>query len=203
MTIEKGWPWGEPGRLPDDGVVARSDAEVRSLVEAARRSGQPVPMVGLLAGDLCRTVGGQGDEHRLRGEEAMRLPLDVGSVLVDGRLHWFVAHLVAQRSWWRGEVFVAMNAEWLGAWDVAPRAHPNDGLLDTLRGTPSLDDRLKVRPRLASGTHLPHPGIVERRVAAMQCEFDQPLDVWLDGQRVGRARELSIRVEPDALTCVV
>jgi hypothetical protein len=36
----------------------------------------------------------------------------------------------------------------------------------------------------------------------MQVDVDG-LDVWLDGQLVGPARSLSIRVEPDALTCVV
>ena len=29
------------------------------------------------------------------------------------------------------------------------------------------------------------------------------LDVWLDGERVGRARSLSVRVEPDAVQVVV
>ncbi len=203
MTIEKGRSWGEPGALPADGVMVRSDAEARVVVEAARRSNRPVPALGLLGGDLCRTVGGQGDEARMRSAEAMRLPVDLASVLIDGRLHWFVAHLVVRRSWWWGEVFVAMNAEWLGPFDVAPRAHPGDGLLDTLSGKLGLDDRLKVRRRLRTGTHVPHPGITERRVHSLQCDFARPLDIWLDGSRVGRARTLSLRVEPDALTCVV
>ncbi len=203
MTIEKGQCWGEVGRLPDDGLVVETDTAARSVVEAARRSERPIPPIGLLGGDLCRTVGGHGDATRLRSPEAIRLPVDLGSVLVDGRLHWFVAHLVARRSWWQGEVFVAMNAEWIGGWDVAPRAHPGDGLLDTLSARPSFDDRIKVRRRLSSGTHLPHPSITERRVRSIQREFARPLDVWLDGDRIGRARTLSIRVEPDALTCVV
>jgi diacylglycerol kinase family enzyme len=95
-----------------------------------------------------------------------------------------------------------MNAEYLGRWDVAPRSHPNDGLLDTFEVTMSAGERLKARSRLATGTHVPHSGIKERRVAAMQVDVDG-LDVWLDGQLVGPARSLSIRVEPDALTCVV
>ncbi|MDQ6698110.1 MAG: hypothetical protein M3Z46_11710 [Actinomycetota bacterium] len=203
MTIEKGGPWGEPGPLSVDGVIVRSDAEACRVIEAARRSNEPVPELGLVGGDLCRTVGGQGDVVRLRGDDAVRLPVDLASVLIDGRLHWFVAHLVARRSWWWGEVFVAMNAEWLGPFDVAPRAHPGDGLLDTLTGKLGFDDRLKVRRRLRSGTHVPHPDIVERRVHSLQCDFARPLDVWLDGRKIGRARTLSLRVEPDALTCVV
>ncbi|MEY2423962.1 MAG: hypothetical protein QOI95_4029 [Acidimicrobiaceae bacterium] len=202
MTIEKGQTWGEPGSLPSDGVLVRSDAEARAVVERARRASEPLPPLGLLGGDLCRTVGGAGDEARLRSEEAVHLPVDLGAVLIDGRLHWFVAHLVARKRWWRGRVYAAMNAEYLGHWDVAPRGHPNDGLLDTFEVTMSVGERIKARSRLATGTHVPHPGIKQRRVAAVQVDV-AGLDVWLDGELVGPAQSLSIRVEPDALLCVV
>ncbi|MCU1453502.1 MAG: hypothetical protein JWN46_1648 [Acidimicrobiales bacterium] len=203
MTIRKGERWGEPGALPADGVLVRSDAEARAMVEAARRTGAPVPSFGLLGGDLCRTLGGRGDEERIRSGDAMRFPMDLGSVLIDGRLHWFVAHLVARRSWWHGRVVAAMNAQWIGAWDVAPRSHPNDGLLDTFDADLSLGDRLKARGRLATGTHLPHPGIRERRTASLRVDLERPTDVWLDGERVTRARALAIRIEADALDCYV
>ena len=203
MTIEKHQPWGAPGPLPDDGVLVHRDAEARSVAERCRRAGIPVPALGLLGGDLCRTVGGRGDEARLRSAEAMTLPVDLGSVLLDGRQHWFVAHLVVRRSWWRGRVVAVMNAQWIGRWDVAPKGHPNDGRLDVLDGDLGFDDRLKLRSRLATGTHVPHPGIAVSRVAALQLELDAPAPVWLDGERVGSARTLSIRTEPDALTCVV
>ena len=107
------------------------------------------------------------------------------------------------RSWWRGRVVAVMNAQWIGAWDVAPKSHPNDGLLDVFDADLSLDDRLKVRSRLRTGTHVPHPGIAQSRVAALQVEFDRPTPIWLDGEQVGRARALAIRIEPDAITCVV
>jgi diacylglycerol kinase family enzyme len=133
----------------------------------------------------------------------MRLPVDVGAALVDGRLHWFVSHLVARRSWWRGRVVAVMSAQWLGRWDVAPGAHPGDGLLDVLDAELDLADRLKARRRLPTGTHVPHPGIRVRRVAVWQTELRPPLDVWLDGAPLGRAAQLSVRVEPGCLTVVV
>ena len=43
-----------------------------------------------------------------------------------------------------------MNAQFLGAWDVAPRSHPGDGLLDVLEAEVGLDERLKIRERLPS-----------------------------------------------------
>ncbi len=205
MTIRRGQEWGSAGALPADGVVVRSDAEARAAVEGARRSGAPVPVLGLLGGDLARTLGGRGDEARLRSDDARQLPVDVGSVLLDGRQFWFVAHLVARRSWWRGRVVAAMNAQYLGDWDVAPRTHPNDGRLELLDVDPSfrIGDRLKARRRLLRGAHVPHPGIGEQRVASWQSTFEPALRVWLDGVAMGAVTNVSLRVEPDALTVVV
>lgn len=203
MTVERGATWGRPGGLPDDGVVVESDLAARSVVERHRRANEPIPTLGLVGGDLCKTLGGTGDRTRLRSGSATTMPVDVGAVLLDGRLHWFVAHLVARRSWWRGPVVAVMNAQWLGTWDVAPRAHPGDGLFDILVGDPPLGDRLKARKRLITGTHVPHPDIDVRRSSAWQTELDPDLDVWLDGEKLGRFRNVSVRVEPDALTVVV
>ena len=75
-------------------------------------------------------------------------------------------------------------------------------MLDTFDVTMSVGDRFKARSRLATGTHLPHEGIKQRRVAAVQVDVGG-LDVWLDGECIGPAHSLSIRVEPDALLCVV
>jgi hypothetical protein len=207
MTIEKGRAWGRPAREVDAGaaVEVHTDAEARAVIEQARRANDPVPPLVLLGGDLARTVGATGDVAHATGPEALALPCDIGSVLLDGRQHWFVAHLVARRSWWRGRVFVAMNAQFLGPWDVAPRSHPNDGRLDVFDVAPSMSvsDRWKARRRLPTGTHVPHPGIHVTRVTAVQETFSPPLDVWLDGAPIGPVRNLSLRVEPDALTIVV
>lgn len=202
MTIAKGQPWGAPGRFPADGVVVHSDAEARAVVSASMREQRAVPTIGLLGGDLCRTVGGRGDETRLRSDEAMTLPIDIGSVMLGGERHWFVAHLVARtRSW--STVALTMNAQWLGPWDMAPKAHPNDGLLDAVQASLSVSDRLKARRRLPLGTHVPHPGIETRRSAAHRFGFPRALDVWLDGERIGSARELEVTLLPDAIRIVV
>ena len=216
-----GWgaDWGAPGVIPAEARRVVDDAAAADLVAEARRAGRPVPPVVLAGGDLARTfglsaaaaqnaaapetgekVGEQNAAAPGAGEEAgVRVSVDVGAVLVDGLLHWFVSHLVARRSWWRGRLLVVANASFVGHWNVAPRAHPGDGRLDTFDARPSLAVRLAARRRLPAGTHVPHPDIVQRRVAAAQFDFDPPLDVRLDGRRVGRARTLSVRVEPAAL----
>ena len=87
MTVEKGRAWGTPGPLPDDAVVVHSDAEARQVLEDARRTHRPFPALGLLGGDLCRTLGGTGDAARLQSDAAMRFSVDLGEALLDGRLH--------------------------------------------------------------------------------------------------------------------
>ena len=203
MTVRKGEPWGEPGPLPADAVVVRSDAEARRVVTEARRDQRPVPPLGLLGGDLCRTLGGRGDEAHLRSGAATTASCDLGVALLDGRLHWFVAHAVARRGWWRGRAWVAMNAAYVGSWDLGPRAHPGDGLLDITDATVPVGERLKVRARLAQGAHLPHPALRTQRTRAAQVVLERPLPVRLDGEVVGRFRSISVRVEPDALRILV
>ena len=204
MPIAKGEQWGGPGPLPEDGVVVRSDAEARAVVLEARRTGSPVPALGLLGGDLCRTLGGLGDEARLRSPDAMTFTVDLGEALVDGRMTVFVAHLVARNRWWT-RVFAAMNAQFLGPdMDAAPRSHPNDGLLDTYDCVVRPADLVKVRARLRHGAHLPYPGIKERRSPAVQVDFARPITVRADGEVVAtNARRVSVRCEPDALVVVV
>ena len=203
MSIRKGEAWGAPGPLPRHGVVVASDDEAMDVVTAARRASEPIPPLGLVGGDLCRTLGGRGDRDRLRSDEAMTFPVDLGEVLLDGRLHFFVAHLVARRPFWLGRGAVAMNAAWLGDWNLGPKAHPGDGLLDVTEGQLPIGELLMARRRARSGTHVPHPGLKVSRVGAAQLHFEKPIEVRLDGRSQGSFRDLSVRVEPDALTVVV
>lgn len=204
MTVEKGVPWGAAGPLPEGAVVVRSDAEARAALEAARREKRDLPALGLLGGDLCRTLGGRGDEARLRSGTAVVAPADVGEVLLDGKVRYFVAHAVVRKGWWRGPVVAAMNAQFLGRWDVAPRAHPGDGLLDVVEVDAAMGtgERWKAWRRLPAGAHVPHPAISVKRVPAIQLDVTG-LGVWLDGERQPAATTLSIRLKPDAVLLAV
>jgi hypothetical protein len=198
MTVRKGETWGEAGDLPEGAVVVRSDAEARAALEAARRDGRPLPPIGLLGGDLCRTLGG-------RGRLGTVVRCDLGEALVDGRVRLFVAHVVVRgRTLWRGEAVAVMNAQFLGDWDVAPRAHPGDGKLDVVEVGAALapGDRWKAWRRLPSGTHVPHPHIRVRQQQAAQLDV-AGRKVVVDGETIRGARTLSVRVEPAALTVVV
>ena len=215
-----GWgaDYGAVGEIPSEAVAADSDAAAGRIVAEARRANRAIPSVMLTGGDLARTLGvatgggaartpeaaagrgaGTSRSDKPRGSTGVQVEVDVGAALVDGRLHWFVAHLVARRSWWRGRLLVAANASFIGRWNAAPRSHPGDGRLDVFDADPPLMVRLAARRRLPSGTHVPHPRITQRRIAASQYDLDPDLDVYLDGVRLDRARTLSLRVEAGAL----
>lgn len=204
VPIAKGQPWGERRPLPPGGVVVDSDRAAQQLVERAWAGGESLPVLGLQGGDLWRTVGGSPllAAGRLHSDQAMTFPVDLGTATVDGEAHCFVAHVVAHSRTWR-RTFVALNAEWRGDWDLGPRSHPNDGLLDTFDARLTFDDLWKVRARLPTGSHLPHPRIHERRVPRIEIDFERPLRVEIDGEVFGTAQHLAVAVEPDALRVVV
>jgi hypothetical protein len=212
MTIRKGQEWGSlvaPG--PGMRTVA-SDAELRDLVIECRRAGRPLPVVGLLGGDMMRTVGGTGDASRLRGTEPIpHVPIDIVEVVADDdRSSWFVSHLVAHPAWWaggwwRGTATAAMNAQFLGRWDVAPRGHPNDGRVDvvTVDAALGVQQRWLARRRLPLGTHVPHPLITVKQHASVTIELGRALPIALDGRGWGSAASVRLTVEPDALVICV
>lgn len=191
MTIRRGEEWGVPVDRPADLLVLESD----SLL-AAHDDESPIAPG---AGDLYETLGAP----RLDRKVVQRVEVDGILVSLDGSAeHWAIAHVVARRSWWRGAVVAAMNVSQLGRWTVAPRAHPNDGLLDLVEAAPDLSWRARwaARSRLPAGTHIPHPQIAIRRTERASWTFDRPMRVWIDGVEIGRARQLDVEVVPDRYT---
>jgi hypothetical protein len=206
VTIRKGEPWGGVGPLPAGLVQVRTDRELGELVTETRLADRPLPPVGLLGGDLMRAVGGTGDPMRfVPGREVTVLPVDVIRVEIDGERRWAATHVVVRGDgslgWWRGETIAAMNGQYLGTWDVAPRAHPNDGRVDVVRVDPamSLRDRWRARGRLPHAMHLPHPSITVRSVATIDVDLARPAGVHLDGARWLEAQRVRLTIEPDAL----
>ena len=192
--------WGENGPLPEDGVVATTDRSAALII--ANTPGE-VPPIGLVGGDLRRTMGGRRNRGQLRHPDAARAVVDYGVVRYEDTEMPFVAHVVARRSMLRGRIIAVMNAAFVGSWNVAPRAHPGDGKFDVLDVTMSMTDRLKARSRLSSGSHVPHPDIAQRRGDALEFSLDKPLDLWVDGKQLARVDSFSIELQPEALAVVV
>jgi hypothetical protein len=199
MTIRRGEQWGELVATPHGLVVAADDAELGRLVGEVRDHVGDIPALGVRGGDLARSIGG-GTSGRADGS-LLRVSVDALHVRADdGSAMWAVAHVVARRSWWRGEVVLAMNAQFHGAFDVAPRSHPNDGRVDVVRVAPSMSARARwqARRRARTGTHVPHPLLSTHASAQFDCTFERPLLVWIDGHKWRRTSALTITVEPDA-----
>lgn len=211
MTIERGMPWGEPMSLPESAPVAGSDRELASLIEQRMGSGTSI-VVGLTDGDLHRTLGSpRHSVADLHSGSGMGFPMDIGVLSSDeidrGGPTIFTAHLIATTSTrgvlWRGRTIIVMNAAFRGAQNLAPRSHPNDGRLDVIDGRLGMVDRRRALDRTTTGSHVPHPDLRVSHVREKDFESDTPLQIHVDGVRIGSVRSFAVRCIPDAATIIV
>ncbi len=209
MTIRKGRDWGEPGALGPGAAVVDTDRAGARLLQAALDAGAALPELGLVGGDLHRSLGApRHDAQELYDGAGMRLPIDLGAVRLDGgEPQVFLAHLVATTrrgaALWSSRTLVAMNATFRGELDLGPRAHPNDGRLDITDGVLPARERRRGRARARTGSHLPHPALHERRVRELTVAGEDLWYVRLDDELVGTAGTLELTCRADATTVVV
>jgi len=189
VTIRKGEEWGTAVSQPATLVLAGSDAELARLV-----ADDPAGTYGVSGGDLHRGLGAPPVRADMR-----LLPLDALRVRIDDQDTLAVAHVVARNGWWRGPLLAVLNCADVGGWNVAPRAHPNDGHFDVIEvsETMSLRQRWQARRRLPLGTHVPHPAVATRTGESGVWSFETPRDIYVDGVRRGRATRLEITILPD------
>ncbi len=116
-----------------------------------------------------------------------------------GRLASAIAGLLGHRLPFSA---VVMNGAWLGDLRLGPRAHPNDGFVDTIEGRIRFGDRREAGRRARSGSHLPHPDLRTGRAGTWETDFAELQTIRLDGVDRGRWRVLRVEVIPDALTVV-
>ncbi len=202
MSLKKGQSWGFAAPLPSDGLIVYSNKELLEKVISHKRAGVSLPVFGLLGGDLWRTLGGRHEENRLYNENAITVNVDLGCVLLDGKIYWFCAHMLIGNKFFGNKVFVS-NAAHYGKSNPAPKAHPGDGKFDILKVELSAMQTIKALKRISAGSHVPHPGITYERVESIQFSFDQKMKVEIDGQRVGKFANMSLRIENEALRVVV
>jgi len=170
-----------------DRELAVSSTDCRLIVsggDIAHSLGDPPPPV---IGDTCREV-----------------PIDALQVLItfkNGSTQTQVAasHVMIG-GWVRGRLVCVSNGGFIGALNVSPRAHPNDGFLDvmTIDPTMGIQQRLRARKKSILGTHTPHP-LVETgraRSSAFSCQSrSEPLRV--DGRRISSWSTVQVEIIPD------
>jgi hypothetical protein len=201
MSIRPGASWGREVPRPVGLVVVDDDAAfVRAIAVP------DAPPVAVRSGDLARTLGVRSLDHRSNVNE---FPVDLLHVRLDDAEEPIAAcaHVIARSPWsrghwFRGRILAVMNAEFVGDWDVAPRGHPNDGRMEVfdVDASMSVRQRLAARRRLRTGTHVPHPRVSTRSVRTGTWSFVRPVEVVVDGRRVGRASSLAVDVVADAAT---
>ncbi len=185
-----------PARVPEPmaEVEVSSDAQLRELVDRMRRRGDAPPPVHLLGGTLHDALVAS------RGAGAA-VEADLGSVLIDGRRHWFTSHLLARRHPWRGRSVVVANVPWLADGFSAPASDPCDGVVEVIDAELGTADQLRMRAGMVDREAATHPALRRSTVAAIEIELGRPTPIFLDGEQVAIARYLSVSVEPGALTC--
>lgn len=190
MAIKPGEDWGAPVERSPLLRVALSDRQLAAMAT----SGADTP-ISVAGGDLYRSLGSPRSRRSMR-----RVPIDMIQITVDSGTFQAVAHVALYRSLWRGSAIAVCNCSEIGSWNVAPRAHPNDGLLDIVEVSAEMAVRARwqARSRLVTGTHLPHPDISYERVTTKRWEFERSVHCYVDGERVGRTKTAEVTVLPDA-----
>lgn len=213
--IERGEPWEEPsGAGIPPPLVRGTDHDLAHAVAAGGRELQFEPTG---RSDLADALG--LDPERSGGRAASTVDVDLihvgeGEVAVNSVVLGVAPHRL--RRWQRSRsveievdgrplgvhratTVVVVNGGWLDGFDVAPRAHPGDGRLDLQTYDVPGPQRRELRRRLRTASHLPHPGITERRIRAVTVEFDRPRACEIDGRPSEPRDRLELEVLRGAL----
>ena len=204
MTIEKGRPWGRAVTVPIETRDVGTDADLAC--------GTPGDIHVLTGGDLHRALGAPpvprpGQERTLVHIDALRCEIETRT----GTRTMRAASAVQVGKWlcppWhRRRHVVVTNGGIVARRNVAPRAHPNDGLLHvvTLGASMPWRQRLTARRRAESGNHLPHPHIVVDKAASVELIREHPHErLVIDGAVVRNWERARISVEPDCWQVIV
>jgi hypothetical protein len=211
--IKPGEPWGRPTSAAADLEVSGGDADLAAAVSA--RPGVLVRFRPQPSSDLARAIGLGGDQSVARGIEValdvLRVedgPLAVNMILIgtppDGLGRFarrFGANVrVDTRSVFHGPctTVVIATGQFRRGLDLVPRGHPGDGRAEVqIYAVPGRDGR-RLRERLATGTHVPHPEITQRSGASIRISVDRRVPIEIDGRSVAGADLVEITVVPSA-----
>ena len=221
--LKPGQPWGTEEAGPADFEVSGSDAMLssvlgRGLTDPLVRF-NPSPgsdlarAVGLVAGaaptglalpvDLLDAVTGEGSDRivavnsivigvapdRLRPwHRPAGLSVELNGLALDAEV---------------ATTLVVMNGQYLRGFDLSPRGHPGDGVAEAQLYAVPPGTRRAMRSRLATGAHVPHPGITIRRARRVTVRAARPILLEVDGRARGRVTDLELTLRPAAYRLLV
>jgi hypothetical protein len=222
-TAIHGWVLGgDLADLLDEDEMTGGDfvRNVKQVVDLLRQIAQavgqhPGALIRFTPDDdsgIARAVGLRpGDTPRNWAVPMDALKLDGGRIAVN----MVILGTPPARIGWRTRTFridgepqpvlaaVVATGQFHGGLDLVPRSHPGDGHAELQLYRVPRNERTAFRTRLATGTHLPHAAITQRRIRTITLTTPNPIPFDLDGLRLDPVRHLSIEVVPSAYTLLL
>jgi hypothetical protein len=192
-VIRPGEEWGTPAAGPADIEVTGGDADLAAAVSG--RTGSLVRFRPEAGSDLAGAVGLASAPVRGLEVALDLLKFDDGAavnMVVFGtppeRLRRLTRRFGANVRIDDQPVFhgpcttvVVAIGQFRGGLDVVPRGHPGDGRAEIQIYAVSGGERTVLRTRLATGTHVPHPGITQRTGRHVTVSTDRRVPFEVDG----------------------
>jgi len=205
MTIRKGQDWGERVDAPADLLVFTDDSSADTYLKEVFANSRELQSIAILNSNLARAFGLNGATIGSTTMLRTRLDLiEVSYVLLSSQTAKmnYLGNAIIRNGWLRGAITGVFNSSFIGSWDCAPKAHPNDSKLDVV----SIDQSMNVRQRLTAkrlvklGSHLPHPKISYKQTEDFKIDLQEPAHLFVDSIDLGMVRQCDFRVISDALS---
>lgn len=164
---------------------------------------------GLFISSLCAGFDAAVTRHALDLPRWLKgKPRYLGATLLEllALRQFDLSTIIDGRAVHAGPVLLAstLNTRTYGAgMPMAPGAAIDDGRLDLLLADGmGLARVLALLPRMLAGRHLGHAGVLHQRFAHLQLKTDTPVPLAADGEFLGDAVAIDVRVRPAALAVV-
>lgn len=204
MTIRKGEQWGVPIVVPLETRDVDSDREL---------SGGTTNHIHIVhSGDIYDALGEpsapQVDQTRtLVCIDALQCSVVTGH----GNRNVLAASSVTIGRWrtapWNHQRFICVtNAGLYQKRNIAPRAHPNDGVFDIVEISSDMPwrERAQSYRRAVAGDHLPHPFISVSRDTTFECSRQYLREVlMIDSQEFKDWQSIQVQILPDYWKVIV
>jgi hypothetical protein len=192
--ITRGEAWGKSTTRSIDDVVIAGD------IALAKSS--PNQRLIVSGGDIAHSLGNPPTPPI--GSDCIEVSIDAMRVFVtskNGNIEATIASSsVIIGNWYRGRFVCVTNGGSVGARDLSPRAHPNDGVFDvmTLDSAMDLQQRVLARRKSRLGNHIPHSLISNSRARnAEYSRLSRTEELRIDGRRVKSWINVQIEILPD------
>lgn len=209
--IRPGEEWGSPARGPADVEVTGSDADLAAAV--TRCPGILVRFRPDATSDLAGAVGITGAAAHDVEVALDLLRLDDGDAAVNmvvvgtppDRVRTFTRCFGAnvridERPVFHGPctTVIVATGQFRDGLDVVPRGHPGDGRAEIQVYAVARAERRLLRARLATGTHVPHPGITQRSGRHVTVSTGRRVPLQVDGRPRAATDRVDITLDAGA-----